>query len=309
MTRNVAYGAAELRPYVNWVYFFHAWGFAPRFAGIATVHDCPVCRLAWVERFDGPDSEAAREAVRLYGDADAQLRQWGAEEAVLGRFGLYAARSEGDDIWVRTDGNEEVRLPFLRQQRPGDSCLCWADFIRPAKAGTASAEEGPFPVASTLGIFATAVRPGLERECASDDYRHLLVQTLCDRLAEAAAEKLHEQVRRYYWGYAPDEACSPAELFAEKYQGRRPAVGYPSLPDQSLIFEMDRVLDFAQAGISLTETGMMRPHAAVAGLMFAHPAARHFSIGLVDEKQLEDYARRRGVPVARLRNCLAGNLH
>lgn len=308
MTQDVTYGAAELRPYINWIYFFHAWGFAPRYAGIASVHDCPACRQAWVERFEPADREAARAALRLYADADARLREWGTDQAARGRFGLYAARSEGDDVCIRTDDGAAVVLPFLRQQRtarPGEPCLCWADFISPQPAAK---DSGPYPVAHTLGLFVTAATPEPERDRTTDDYGSMLVQTLSDRLAEAAAEKMHERVRRHDWGYAADEACTPAELFAEKYQGRRPAVGYPSLPDQSLIFLMDRVLDFSKAGISLTETGMMRPHAAVAGLFVAHPAARHFSIGPIDDRQLADYARRRGLPATDLRRYLAGNL-
>ena len=127
-----------------------------------------------------------------------------------------------------------------------------------------------------------------------DDYHRLLAQTLADRLAEATAEMGHQEVRRRLWGYAPDEAFSPEELFQEKYQGRRPAVGYPSLPDQSLNFLLDRVLDFSSLDVSLTENGAMQPHASTSGLILAHPATRHFAVGPISEEQLLDYARRRG---------------
>ena len=120
---------------------------------------------------------------------------------------------------------------------------------------------------------------------------------VADRLAEATAELGHLQTRREWWGYAPDEQLTIEELFAEKYQGKRPAVGYPSLPDTSVNFLLDRLLDMKSIGIRLTEHGAMRPHASVSGLMFAHPAARYFDLGPIGIDQLEDYARRRGIPL------------
>lgn len=219
----------------------------------------------------------------------------------------HGAKQPEDSTKQPEDGATSVRLPFLRQQRarPGAPCLCLADFIAPR--GKAPADDFR-TVASTIGIFVTAVDGLMERH-HSDDYERMLVQTLCDRLAEAAAERMHEAIRREHWGYACDERLTSEELFAEKYAGRRPAVGYPSLPDQSILFVLDRLLDFGQIGVSLTENGMMRPHAAVAGLLFGHPATRHFSVGPIDEEQLEDYSRRRGLGRDVLAKFLAGNLH
>jgi cobalamin-dependent methionine synthase I len=134
------------------------------------------------------------------------------------------------------------------------------------------------------------------------------VKTLSDRLAEATAEKLHETVRKTIWGYAPDEQLSIEQLHNEEFQGIRPAVGYPSLPDQSVNFLLDELLDMQQIGIHLTENGMMQPHASVSGLMLAHPASRYFSIGKIDEEQLHDYASRRRLPVEQMRKFLAANL-
>jgi cobalamin-dependent methionine synthase I len=136
----------------------------------------------------------------------------------------------------------------------------------------------------------------------------MMAQLLADRLAEAAAEKLHESVRRDYWGYAPEEQLSVEALHQERFQGLRPAVGYPSLPDASINFLLDRVLGFPQIGIRLTESGAMRPHASVSGLMLAHPEARYFSVGKIGPDQLADYARRRGIPVEVARRFLAANL-
>jgi cobalamin-dependent methionine synthase I len=134
------------------------------------------------------------------------------------------------------------------------------------------------------------------------------VQTLADRLAEATAVRLHEQVRKEFWGYAPNEKLSIRQLHNEEFQGIRPAVGYPSLPDQSVNFILDELLDMAQIGINLTENGMMMPHASVSGLMLAHPASRYFSVGKIDEEQLKDYASRRGMPVEEMRRFLGANI-
>ena len=119
---------------------------------------------------------------------------------------------------------------------------------------------------------------------------------------------LHEQVRKHLWGYAPDEQLSISDMLIEKFQGIRPAVGYPSLPDTSLNFVLDDLLDMKQIGIRLTESGAMKPHASVSGLMLAHPEARYFNLGKIGEDQLRDYARRRGLPVEVCRKFLAGNL-
>ena len=129
----------------------------------------------------------------------------------------------------------------------------------------------------------------------------MMVQLLADRLAEAAAERLHEQVRKEFWGYAKDENLSIADMLIERFQGIRPAVGYPSLPDTSLNFVFDDILGMKQIGIRLTESGAMKPHASVSGMMISNPKARYFSIGKIGEDQLEDYARRRGLPVEVIR--------
>jgi cobalamin-dependent methionine synthase I len=148
----------------------------------------------------------------------------------------------------------------------------------------------------------------LESDFDADPYQKMMMQLLADRLAEAAAERLHEQVRKEFWGYASDENLSIPEMQIEKFQGIRPAVGYPSLPDTSLNFVLDDILDMKQIGIRLTESGAMRPHASVSGLMISHPQARYFSIGKIGDDQLRDYARRRGLPVEVCRKFLASLL-
>ena len=135
-----------------------------------------------------------------------------------------------------------------------------------------------------------------------------MAQLLADRLAEAAAERMHEEVRKHYWGYAPDENLTIHEMQLEHFQGIRPAVGYPSLPDASMNFLLDDLLDMKQIGISLTESGAMRPHASVSGLMISHPKAHYFSIGKIGEDQLADYARRRQMSVDNIRKFLSANI-
>jgi cobalamin-dependent methionine synthase I len=164
------------------------------------------------------------------------------------------------------------------------------------------------PSSSKIGLFATSVDIGLETDFDADPYQKMMAQLLADRLAEAAAERMHEQVRKAYWGYAKDEHLTIPEVLVEKFQGIRPAVGYPSLPDTSLNFLIDELIDMHQIGIHFTESGAMKPHASVSGLMLAHPKSRYFSIGKIGEDQLLDYARRRGLPLELVRRFLAANL-
>lgn len=291
------YAIHEVSEYINWIYFFHAWGFQPRFAAVARVHGCEACRAGWVASFDEADRAKAAQAVQLYQEAQQMLNELDAQGTVQGVVRLVDANADGDDLLL--DG---VRFPLLRQQsaklRPNDPFLCLSDFVRPLSSG----------IADRVGLFATTAGAKLEQLYADDDYRHMLVQTLCDRLAEAVAERLHEEVRKTIWGYAPDEQLTIDELLVENYQGIRPAVGYPSLPDQSVNFLLDRLLGMGEIGITLTENGMMKPHASVSGLMFAHPAARYFSIGKIGEDQLADYAARRGISQEEARKYLAANL-
>lgn len=265
------YEIHDLQPYINWAYFYYAW----------QLHD-PV------------------EQQKSRAEAEEILSQLDDKYHAYALFQLFEAHSNGDDVIVENpppqQGEKERVLPFLRQQH-GD-CLCLADFISPQND----------TLHSKIGVFATSVDHGLETDFDHDTYQKMMVQLLADRLAEAAAEKLHEEVRKEIWGYAPDEHLTMEELHAEKFQGIRPAVGYPSLPDTSLNFVLDKLLDFRQIGIRLTEHGAMKPHASVSGLMIALPAARYFSIGKIGEDQLHDYARRRGLPVETLRKFLLTHL-
>lgn len=284
-----SYSIEEVTPYINWIYFFHAWGMEPRFASIAEVHDCPACRTRWIATFAPEEQAKAREAATLYADAIALLRHWTDGVKCQAICLLTKANSEGDDILI--EGH--TRLPLLRQQQAGKSgyTLCLSDFVRPTASG----------VPDTIGLFATAAHvPPCDNT--------LLASTLADRLAEATAERLHEEVRKYHWGYAREEQLTMRELHAEAFQGIRPAVGYPSLPDQSVNFILDDLLDFSQIGITLSENGAMKPSSSVSGLMIAHPQAHYFAIGTIGTDQLRDYARRRDLKIEKLRSFLASNL-
>lgn len=291
------YDINDVSPYINWVYFFHAWGFAPQYASIADIHGCDACKAMWLISFPESERGKAAEAMQLFKEANRMidtLNQTGKTHAL---FRLMKANSADNDIWL-----EETRLPLLRQQTTKENSeepyLCLSDFVRPKDSGTSD----------QVGIFATTVDlPTLLVE-EDDKYQQLLKQTLADRLAEATAEKTHEEVRKEIWGYAPDEDLTIKQLHQEKYQGMRPAVGYPSLPDLSINFLLDELLDMKQIGITLTENGMMRPHASVSGLMLAHPACRHFSVGKIDEAQLKNYALRRGLPLETMRKFLVANI-
>ena len=161
-----------------------------------------------------------------------------------------------------------------------------------------------------IGVFAVTVGEEIENKIRSvkatgDDYRMILYQTVADRLPEATTELLHRKVRRELWGYAVNEPENPDNLLVQYYEGIRPAIGYPSLPDQSLIFVTDTIIDYASMGIMITENGAMSPASSTTGLMLSHPDSRYFIVGDIDETQREDYAVRRGVPVDELRRFLS----
>ena len=264
----ITYNISEIVPYINWAYFFYAWSMNGK------AKDAQL--------------ELRSEAEKLLADMEGRYHT----RAV---FALCEANSEGDDIIING-----TRVPMLRQQKviPGKPNLCLADFIRPASSG----------IKDAIGLFATSVDAAFTSNNEEDPYQRMLSQTLADRLAEATAEKFHEDVRKKYWGYAPDEHLTLMEIFSEKYQGIRPAVGYPSIPDTSMNFLLYDLLDMMGIGIKLTESGMMVPHASVSGFMFAHPQSRYFDLGKIDDEQLEDYARRRNLPIETLRKYLASTL-
>lgn len=295
-TTVIAYDIHDVTEYINWLYFFHSWGFQPRFATIAQIHGCDACRASWLASFPKEDIPKAAEAMQLHKEAQRMLNALDGEFKVYAMYRLMDAYADGDDLLL--DG---VRFPLLRQQthvREDDPYLCLSDFVRPLEQG----------IADTVGAFAATIDEEMEKPFEDDDYKRMLIKTLGERLAEAAVEKMHQHIRKHVWGYAPDENLSMQQLLNEEYQGIRPAIGYPSLPDISTSHILDELLQLKRIGIRLTENGMMQPHASVSGLMFAHPAAHYFSVGKIDQTQLTDYAERRGKSVTEMRKYLLGNL-
>lgn len=292
MIHTIHLSLAELKDYISWPYFYHAWGIP-------------------VRQYD------SLEAVQLQKDALNLIERLSGEgfQAHF-RFRLFPAGSQGDDLilinsdltsfpsWETKNPREKdlidsrscIRVPFLRQQRApeGKPCLCLSDFVRPFGKGAPDA----------VGFFAATVDGKAVSTYQEDDFMYMLSQTVCDRLAEAASEYGHQEVRRHLWGYAPEEDLSVPELLQGRYQGIRPAIGYPCLPDQSLNFLLAELLDFSSLGITLSENGAMLPHASVSGLMFSHPLARYFDVGTIGEDQLTDYAERRHLDAERLKDFL-----
>ena len=278
---------ADLRNYIDWTPFFRAWELAGNYPAILT------------------DEIVGESASDLFRDAQAMLDQIIDEKwlTAKGVAGLWRARRDGDDILVAPQ-NGEYTLPMLRQQvvkRGGKANNCLADFI-----DTSDDWIGGFAVTAGHGIEEHVQRFEMDK----DDYNSILLKALADRLAEAFAERMHEHVRKDLWGYAADEYWNNQDLIREKYQGIRPAPGYPACPDHSLkpiLFEMLEAT--ANTGIELTSGFAMTPTAAVSGFYFAHPQADYFGVARISEDQVEEYATRRGVSVDQARQWLRPNLN
>lgn len=292
----------EIIPYIHWNFFFYAWKLSGRFSEIASIHGCDACRASWLANFPEDLRPKAAEAMQLYKDAVKFLDHLVEIKAEFVRavYGFYPSYSDGDDLWI---GDE--CFPMLRQQavREDNEYKSLADYVMPRTEGRTD-YAGAFIV--TAGAGTDYLMKKYEAE--GDTYNAMLLQSLTDRLAEAATEYLHEKIRKEYWGYAPDESFSVPDLFRVKYQGIRPAIGYPSLPDQLLTFSVDKLLASSHIGITLTENGALSPSATVCGLIFANPASQYFQIGNISNEQLNDYALRRGITADAIRKFLIRNL-
>ena len=275
-----SYSLTELREYIDWTFFFHSWELKGKYPQILT------------------DAIKGTEATKLFTDANALLDKI-IEQKLLAANGVVAivpAAAQGDDILVYEDeSRKKVQhvLPQLRNQQPkayGEPNLCLADFVAPATSGTPD-WVGFFAVSAGFGTDKLAN----EYAAQGDDYNALMVKLLADRLAEAFAEVLHKKVRREVWGYAPNEDFGPNELLKEKYQGIRPAPGYPACPDHRQKATIFSILNAQEnAKIQLTESMMMIPAAAVSGYYFSHPQSKYFNVGKIDQEQLDDYSQRMG---------------
>ncbi|WP_232338598.1 methionine synthase [Lysobacter soli] len=284
------YPLAELVEYIDWTPFFNTWELAGKYPAILT------------------DEVVGAQASELYRDAQAMLRRivderWLTAKAV---FALWPANAIGDDVVVDANGTPTT-LHFLRQQvdKPVDRPdFCLADFIAPKESGRQD-WIGGFAVTAGIGIEEHVAR----FEADHDDYNAILLKALADRFAEALAERLHERVRKEFWGYAATEALGNDALIDEAYVGIRPAPGYPACPEHSEKATLFRLLDAENnAGVRLTESFAMYPAAAVSGYYFSHPRSQYFVVGRVSKEQVEDYARRKGVSLAQAERWLASNL-
>ncbi|MBU1439133.1 MAG: methionine synthase [Gammaproteobacteria bacterium] len=284
----------KLRDFIDWTPFFLTWQLSGRYPAILN------------------HPEVGIEARKLFQDANDMLDLMIGSRKITGRavFGLFPANSEGDDIIVYTDENRTVekhRLYNLRQQlqlRNNAPNSCLGDFVAPVTSGIAD-YIGAFAVSTGFGADEFAA----EFAAAHDDYNSIMVKALADRLAEALAEYLHQQVRKDYWGYAADEKLDNEALIREAYQGIRPAPGYPACPEHTekgTLFEMLNVT--AETGLELTESYAMWPGAAVSGWYFAHPDSKYFAVSKIDDDQLLDYAQRKNFTKEEAQMWLAPNL-
>lgn len=287
----------ELAKYIDWGPFFQTWDLAGPYPAILD------------------DEVVGEQARRVFADGQAMLKKLieGRWLSASGVLALYPANSVGDDIEFYTDETRtEVAMTWygLRQQtekqvidgvmRPS---RCLADFVAPRESG----------IADYAGLFAVTAGLGVEKKekafiDALDDYSAIMLKSLADRLAEAFAECLHQRVRTDLWGYAAGEALSNEDMIAEKYQGIRPAPGYPACPDHSAKTDLFRVLQCEEIGMGLTESLAMTPAASVSGFYIGHPESTYFNVGKIGEDQLHDMAERRGMDEAVLARLLAPNL-
>jgi 5-methyltetrahydrofolate--homocysteine methyltransferase len=276
----------ELRPFIDWKPFFIAWEMHGNFPEILS------------------DTVVGKEATKLYNDANALLDKIITEKwlTAKGTIGFWEASSNDDDVTVNHNGSFTT-LSFLRQQikkAPGQPNLSLADFIAPEASGKKD----------HIGAFAVTIH-GIDThiknfEASHDDYNKIMLQALADRLAEAFAEYLHLKTRKEYWGYDQSENLSNEELIKEKYMGIRPAPGYPACPDHTEKYKLFALLQATETiGIELTESLAMYPASSVCGWYFSHPQSQYYGVGKIQRDQLEDYAKRKNMPLAEAERWLS----
>ncbi len=273
-----------LTDFIDWTPFFIAWEMKGAYPYILN------------------DAALGKQARILWDDAQKMLQKLMLEKGFQAQaiIGLYEANSVGDDIEILEQNTVISRFHTLRQQRaqPGEN-YALSDFIAPTDSG----------IMDYCGMFAVTIHGAQELakkyELELDDYNAILVKSLADRLAEALAEKLHQDVRREYWGYSSDENLSNKELIKEKYLGIRPAPGYPAQPDHTEKPELFRLLKAREIGMELTESNAMTPASSVAGMYFAHPKSKYFAVGRIGEDQARDYAARKGMRLEEVERWLS----
>ena len=286
----VDFSIADLIPFINWKMFFHAWKISGKYMDNFPYDSCSGCIARWKSGLSESERSKGEEALRLYNDALRLIaHSIGVNLDARGVVTFYKAGAEVDVISI-----SDTKIPVLRQQAQDSQFLSLADFIMPD---------------DYIGVFAVTAGNKIhqlikEKESQNDSYGALLLQTIADRLAEAASELLHLRVRRALWGYSPDENSGINEIRRGDYQGIRPAIGYPMLPDQPLNHVMEALLPLDELGISLTENGALSPSSSVSGFYISNPHAHYFMVGEIGDDQLVEYSGRRGVDVDRMREIL-----
>ncbi|MBN2522464.1 MAG: methionine synthase [Bacteroidales bacterium] len=289
------YPIHEIREYISWVFFFVVWQLKGKFPDILK------------------DPKTGKEAQKLFDDANQMLDRIEKEDLLQanGVLGFFPANAVGDDIEIYDNEKREKTIAVFRnlrnqvQRENNTPNLCLSDFIVPKETGKID----------YLGAFAVTAGMGMEYileefKKEHDDYSSIMIKALADRLAEAFTELLHLKVRKKYWGYAPDENLGLNDLLLEKYQGIRPAHGYPACPDHSEKVTLFRLLDATNVtGMKLTESFSMVPAASVSGLIFAHPQSKYFFVGKISKDQVADYAKRKHVDLSIIEKWLATDLN
>ena len=280
----------EITQYIDWTPFFSSWQMKGKYPAILE------------------DDLIGVEAQKLYDDANRMLEKIIIDKTITAKaiFGIFSANSKGDDVVIDNNiGMQEV-VYFLRQQRkkaPGKTYASLSDFIAPASHN------------DYLGMFAVTAGIGIEKivaqyEADHDDYNAIMCKAVCDRLAEALAEKLHYDVRTDYWGYEAKSVIDYEEMIKERYQGIRPAPGYPACPDHTGKDAIWKLLDVEnKIGIKLTESKAMYPAASVSGFYFGHPDSKYFGLGVIDKDQIIDYATRKEITIEEAEKILAPSLN
>ena len=286
------YPLSEIAAYIDWNPFFIAWEMHGKFPQLLT------------------DEKIGKEATKLYDDANVLLKQIINEKwlSAKGAIGFWEASSDGKDTIAVKNGGSEVKLESLRQQikkTAGQPNMSLADFIKPASAAHNSQLTSP----DYIGAFAVTIH-GIDDhikrfEKNHDDYNKIILQALADRLAEAFAELLHARTRKEFWGYMKDENLSNEALIKEEYSGIRPAPGYPACPDHTEKYKLFNLLDATKnTGIILTESLAMFPASSVCGWYFAHPQSKYFGVGKIEKDQVQDYAKRKNMPLEEIEKWL-----
>jgi len=284
----------ELRNYIDWTFFFITWGLRGHYPQIFT------------------DEKQGEEARKLYAEANEFLDEIIEKKMLQANavFGIWPANSDGDDVVLYDEENRKKeigRFYHIRQQekkKEGVSNLCLADFVAPVDSDKTD-YCGGFAVTAGIGIEKWKDKYREE----NNDYKAIMLEALADRLSEAFAELLHLEVRKNYWGYVPNENLTLEEMLKIKYQGIRPALGYPACPEHSEKESLFELLNAKEVGITLTEHFAMYPNASVSGQFFVHPESRYFSLEKIGKDQIEDYAKRKGKTTDFIEQFMPTNLN